>query len=93
MKAPVFEPARRDQAVKEQCRKVNGINDIRRALILREWRDQDPDERVASADRCNRAELARRFEQSVRDVLGQTDTPSKLAVLTMLEKMGTSAEV
>src|SRR5438876_7515809 len=62
LKAPVSEPSLRDRAVTEQCKLLDGINDFRRALILREWRDEDPDGRVAVVDLRNRTELARRFE-------------------------------
>src|SRR5207247_2205646 len=90
LKAPLTDSEARDRALKEQGKLVDGINDLRRALVLRDWRDEDPDARVASVDQRNRAGLARRFEQAVREVLLQGDATSKLAVLNMLGKMGTN---
>src|SRR5436305_4747955 len=48
LKAPVTELTRREQVVREQLKLLDGINDWRRALALGEWRDDDPDERVAA---------------------------------------------
>src|SRR5205807_2302 len=69
LKATVTDPDARNKAVGEQLKLLDGISDLRKALVLREWRDDDPDEQASRVDRSNRAEVARRFEQAVRDVL------------------------
>src|SRR6266849_2295132 len=89
LKAPVTEVSRRERAVSEQLKLVDGINDLRRALALREWRDEDPDDRISTVDRRNREVVARRFAQAAREVLRQGDATSRLAMLNMLGKMGT----
>jgi hypothetical protein len=91
LKAPATDVSRRDHAVKEQLRLLDSINDLRRALGLAEWRDEDAaDEQVAAVDQHNRALVAERFEQAVRDVLGQRDATSQLAALSLLGQMGST---
>jgi HEAT repeat protein len=90
LKAPVTDVSRRERAVSEQLKLVDGINDLRRAVALREWRDEDPDDRIAAVDRRNREVVAKRFAQAAREVLRQGDATSRLAMLSMLGKMGTS---
>jgi HEAT repeat protein len=88
--APFADSAKRARAVKERIKALEGLGDLRRALVLREWRDEDQDQRIAVADRPNRLALARRFQMAVRDVLVQGDDVSRLAVLNMLAEMGTT---
>src|SRR5260370_40266832 len=89
LKAPVTELSRRDRALGEKVKLLDGINDLRRALGRGEWRDQDPDERVAAVDQRHRAVVAQRFEQSLRDVFQQGDATRRLAGLHLLGKMVT----
>jgi len=90
LRAPLSDPGRRDWDLKERIGALEGLGDLRRALVLREWRDEDQDQRVAAIDRPNRLALARRFEQAVREVLRQSDEACRLAVLNMLAEMGTT---
>src|SRR5437660_2481380 len=87
LKAPVLETAERDRNLRAQIRALSGINDLQRAVSLRDWRDEDPDDKVAAVDLANRAEVCRAFEQAVRDVLHHGDAASRLAVMNMLVKM------
>jgi hypothetical protein len=90
LRAPFSYPARRDRSLKEQIQAMETVGDLARALVLREWRDEDQDWRVAVVDRPIRLALARRFEQAVRDLLRQGDDSSRLAVLSILTEMGTT---
>jgi HEAT repeat protein len=90
LRAPCADPAQRARSVQARIQAVQGIGDLRRALVLRDWRDQDQDERVAAVDRSSRLALARRFEQAVRDVLRQGDEVRRLAVLSVLTEIGTT---
>src|SRR5438132_86245 len=90
LRVAVADGEQRRRAVAEEIQALNDINDLRRAIELREWRDEDPDDRIASADRHNRAEVGRRFEQAARDLLQHGDTATRLAVMDMLLKMATT---
>lgn len=90
LRAPLTDPIKRDRAVKEQIWHLTSLSDLRRAVVLGEWRDEDQDLRVAAVDRPNRVTLARRFEHAVRDVLEHGDGACRLAVLTLLAEMGTT---
>ncbi len=90
LSTPVSDLAKRDRLLKARIQALERLGELARALVLREWRDEDQDYRVAAVDRPNRLSLARRFEQAVRDVLGQGDDASRLAVLRLLAEMGTT---
>src|SRR5262249_53486950 len=66
------------------------INDLNRAIALRDWRDDDPDDKIAAADKVTRIEVGRRFAFAVREVLQHGDSASRLAVMDMLLKMAPS---
>ena len=89
LRAPCVDPAQRARALGERIQAVQGIGDLCRALVLREWRDQDQDERVAAVDRSSRLALARHFEQAVRGLLRHGDTARCLAALSVLAEIGT----
>src|SRR5579871_4465798 len=89
LKAPFRDLGARDRLLKAQIEALDGVGDLARALVLREWRDQDQDHRVAAIDLPNRIALAGRFEHAVREVLHQGDNSSRLAVLSLLAEMGT----
>jgi len=55
LRAPALDPGQRDRCLREQIRRLNGVSDLRRAVALRDWRDEDPDEKVAAVDQANRA--------------------------------------
>jgi HEAT repeat protein len=91
LRAPCVDPAQRARALGKRIQEVQGIGDLSRALVLRDWRDQDQDERVAAVDRSSRLALARRFEQAVRVVFRQGDAARSLAALSVLAEIGTMA--
>jgi HEAT repeat protein len=90
LKAPTPDLAARDQQLAAQVKQLATVSDLRRALILNEWRDLDSDPQLAATDRRHRADIARRFEKVIRDVCRQGDATSRLALLNMLTEMGAS---
>jgi HEAT repeat protein len=90
LKSSASDAVTRDRDLREQINKLTTINELCRALVLREWREQDLDERVAAADLANRTTLNVRFDQRVRDVLMRGDAASRLAVMSMLAEIGCS---
>src|SRR5262249_49547025 len=61
--------------------------ELREALLLTEWRDEDIDPLIAAVDRAVRAEVARRFELAVREVLQRGAPASRLAAANMLREV------
>src|SRR5262249_24264591 len=59
----------------------------REALLLTEWRDEDIDPPIAAVDRAVRAEVARRFEWAVHEVLQRGAPASRLAAANMLREV------
>lgn len=90
LRAPIGDLAKRDHLLNQQIQAMNRLSDLARALVLREWRDEDQDRRVAAADRPNRLALDARFQQAVREVLRQGDEASQLAVMKLLAEMGST---
>jgi len=91
LSSPLDDPAKRDWDLKDRIASLSGIDDLRRALTLREWRDDDQDQKVAVIDRANRRIMVRRFEQAVREALQHGNEASRLDVLSMLAEIGTAA--
>jgi HEAT repeat protein len=85
------EPVTREHLIQEQVQLLDDVHDLCRALVLREWRDEDPSEQVSSVDRRQRGIVARRFEQRVREIFRREDAGSRLAALHMIAKMGADA--
>jgi HEAT repeat protein len=90
LREPFSDTGKRDRDLKKQIRALTNLGELRRALLLREWRDQDEDPKIAAIDGPNRLALADRFERCVRSVLQQGDEACCLAVLNMLAEMGTT---
>src|SRR5262249_51444604 len=84
LKTNTRDPNTRQRRSKVMIEALHSLGDLRRALVLREWRDEDLETRVAAVDLSNRAVVARRFEQGARDILRHGDTTSRLVVLNML---------
>jgi HEAT repeat protein len=90
LNAPAVNPVERERALRRELQALVGIHDLRAAVALREWRDQDPDEQIAAVDRVQRGVVAHAFECAVRDVLRNGDSMSRLIVMDMLVRMTTS---
>ena len=69
--------------------KLRTLGDFRRALVLDDWRDLYRDDLGARSDLALRQWVARRFSQTVREVLLRGDDAQRVAVAGMLAQMGT----
>jgi HEAT repeat protein len=78
----------RRKAVADRAAALHGVVEIRRALQLWEWRDDDQDLVVALADRKTRAELLSRFEQLLHEGLRSTDPRNQLGAATLIAEVG-----
>jgi hypothetical protein len=68
------------------------LSDLRRALLLDAWRDDEPDVKIANMHKTARAEVAKRFGQIVRGVLQSGDPTSRRAVADMIADIGVTAK-
>jgi HEAT repeat protein len=85
LKAPVRDAAIRDRTLEKQLQALHTLGEMRRALLLQEWRDEtDFDESVQRVDQKHRGELVKRFEAQVREVLRRGDISGQLAVVQSL---------
>jgi HEAT repeat protein len=91
LRGPGLDPAVREQDLQQAARALVTIADLRRALLLREWRDLDPEPQLAAADRAGRAAVTLEFQQAIRDILRTGDTASRLVVLRVLAEMTPTA--
>ncbi|GIW81176.1 MAG: hypothetical protein KatS3mg105_2983 [Gemmatales bacterium] len=79
----------REERVKKAIAGLRHVGDLRQALELKEWNDEDLDIARRDLDRRLRGEVLSRFQTEVRRAI-QTGNPSAiLAVTTMLGEMGT----
>lgn len=65
------------------------IGEMRRALLLQEWRDEgESDPNVVAIDRPLHGEIAKRLEAALRAVLDKGNAPSRLAAVNLIGDMG-----
>ncbi len=76
------------RATVEKRIKALNIGDLRRALQLQEWRDEDRDEAIGAIDRPLREALAKRLVDGLRAILERGGTPAKLAAIAQVAEMG-----
>src|SRR5262249_17773686 len=70
---------------------LRSIPDMRRALMLTEWRaDLGAAEAAASPDSKYRTELVKRAQDAVRQIFRQGNTDERLALMTMLAELGST---
>jgi hypothetical protein len=74
----------------KQSEKLRGVLDLRQALMLHEWRDNDFDKTVAEVDGKIREELGNRLIQTLREELKSADTSRQLAAADFLGEIGNS---
>jgi HEAT repeat protein len=85
LKAPARNPAARAEALAKGIKELRNLGDLRRALLLQEWRDEEElDEALRKVDATNRSQVAKRFEEEVKDVLAHGTVTGKLAIAQML---------
>jgi HEAT repeat protein len=91
LQEPARDPDQRDRAVRDWLHELHGLTELGQALILREWRDEDVDARVAAVDRRNRGDLQRQFEAEVRAALAQGGPLEQATAVDLLAEMGVQA--
>jgi hypothetical protein len=84
LKAVGQEPRQRESALKPPLEALRQVNDIRRALVLAEWRDEDLDTEIASVDLSFRTMLAQRFQAVVREGLRSGNAETRRWTLNLL---------
>ncbi|MCI0455763.1 MAG: HEAT repeat domain-containing protein [Gemmataceae bacterium] len=78
-------PAARAAALDKQIPNLRTLSDLRRALLLQDWRDEDEfDDAIRKVDQVSRNQVLKRFEEGVREVLARGTVSAQLAVVQML---------
>lgn len=95
LRTPVRDPTNRDElafrkSTLEARIKALNIGQLRKALLLQEWRDEDRDEAIAAVDRPIRDAIEKRLIGDMRKILENGGVPAKLAAITQIAEMGTS---
>jgi HEAT repeat protein len=80
-------PRQRQQELMERIEALRTLSDLRQALVLTGWQDQDLDVDRAEIDRRCRQKVARRLEESIRARLGQ-GVKDRLAMALLLVELG-----
>jgi HEAT repeat protein len=84
LRATNLDPRQREQYLRQQTERVHGVTELRQAIGLLEWRDQETEAAVGAVDQNYRGALCRRFEQEVRAHLRHSDATTKSVVLSIL---------
>jgi hypothetical protein len=63
------------------------LPDLREALLLPDWRDEDANSDVADIDRAVRAQVAERLENGLHDVFRAGNMPSRVAAINMVREV------
>ena len=80
----------RDERTKACLGELQSLSELRKAVVLREWRHRVTDGKLAAIDQANRNTLAERFRSKTHEVLsGHTPGPT-LAVLEILGETAVS---
>jgi HEAT repeat protein len=82
--AQVPDPEVRRRMLAARVAGLEGVADLRAALLLGEWRDEDADPVLAAIDRAVRAEVARRLEQILRQAVEEGDSAGRLAAVRII---------
>jgi HEAT repeat protein len=81
----------RDKELAKRVEALRSIPDMRRALMLTEWRaDLGAAEAAASPDSKYRTQLVQRAQDAVRQIFRQGKTDERLALMTMLAELGST---
>jgi HEAT repeat protein len=82
--------AARRQNLEAWGKELVRLPDLRAAVLLREWRDEAPEEHLAAVDQAVHLHLARRFEHDIRDILERGEGPNQVAAANMLAETAAS---
>lgn len=77
----------RRRYLQERVARLRTIGDMRRALELQGWKDEDLNPAVADVDWPIRDELANRLEDALREALRRANTPGRLAAIAAISEM------
>jgi sugar phosphate isomerase/epimerase/HEAT repeat protein len=80
----------RDKALDEAARGLVGVGDLRRALALQEWRDEDRDDQIAQIDQKVRKALGDKLQALLTGLLKSPNTVTQLAALQLIADMAPS---
>jgi HEAT repeat protein len=72
--------------------RLHRLPDLRDALLLRDWRDTDPDPTLAGIDQLARTELLARFEQAVHQALERDEVTGQMAAAGLLADLASSIQ-
>src|SRR5262245_18229531 len=94
LRVRVFDPARNPEALtaRRQARtkaiaQLRGFGEMRKAVMLNEWLDQDQESAIATIDRTLRDGLLHKLLQTLRDTMKSGDATARLAAATMIGEM------
>jgi HEAT repeat protein len=97
LRVRVFDPARnpealaaRRQALMADIADLRGVGDMRKAVMLNEWLDQDQELAIATIDRTLRDGLLHKLLETLRQTMKSGDDTARLAAATMIGEMGIS---
>jgi HEAT repeat protein len=79
----------RKRVLMEAAEKLRTINDLRLALMLSEWKDNDPSyPEQAKIDQSVRAFIGERLQKSLHEVVVQGSAETRMAVAKLIGEMG-----
>jgi HEAT repeat protein len=84
--------AERDLQTKACLAELHTLSQLRKAVVLREWRHRNTNAELAAIDLANRDALAERFRHMTKQVLSGSNPGSLLAALEMLSETASSMQ-
>jgi HEAT repeat protein len=92
LKTPLLEASReeidsRRNLLAKRIEDLRTVGELRRALLLDAWQDE---QQVADVDREARTRVATRLQQALRATMEKGDATGRLAAATMIGEMGTT---
>jgi HEAT repeat protein len=91
LRSPARDAGQRATNLRAASDAIHGLAELRRAVALPDWRDDDIDPLVAAVDREQRRTLVQRFERVVRDALTGEPAATQVTVCDMLTDLGVTA--
>lgn len=95
LRVPVRDPMKnpgeleyRQKNVGKRIDALKNLGDMRRAIVLQEWRDEDREEAIAKVDRELRGRVIDRLAKGLRAVMQKGDPASQQAAAEMLADIG-----
>lgn len=92
LKAPAADLAERDRELRRKAQGLRTLGELRDALLLAEWRDEDANKQLAALDRSCWIILKKNFDDVARGLLKRGDEPTQAAVIGLLAETGLAAQ-